>query len=373
VRPQGPAEGFDTSNGRPVRFGIIGTGFMARVHAHAVRAGGGSVTRLAGSSPERAKEAAGRLHVSEVAASVEELVEAPDVDIVSVCTPNNLHGPMAELALAAGKHVICEKPLALTAPEAAHLAGLADRTGRLTAVPFVYRYYPTVREARARIARGDAGRLWLLHGSYLQDWLASPAATDWRVDPARGGSSRAFGDIGVHWCDLMEFVTGHRIVELTATTARAHEARRDVPVATEDGACVIFRTDQGATGSVLVSQVSPGRKNALTFSFDGTEASFGFDQERPETLRVGGSAVDLVVQRDPDHLTAAAAPYAVLPPGHPQGYQDCFNGFFADVIAGVRGEDVGGLPSFDDGLRAARITAAVVEAAATGAWVRVAP
>jgi predicted dehydrogenase len=361
---QSPGEG-------PVRFGIVGTGFMARVHAHAVRAGGGSVTRLAGSSPERAKEAAGRLYVAEVAASVEELVESPDVDVVSVCTPNHLHGPMAEMALAAGKHVICEKPLALTAPEAAHLAGLAQRTGRITAVPFVYRYYPTVREARERIARGDAGRLWMLHGSYLQDWLASPAATDWRVDPARGGASRAFGDIGVHWCDLMEFVTGHRIVELTATTARAHGSRGDIPVATEDGACVLFRTDQGATGSMLVSQVSPGRKNALTFSFDGTEASFGFDQERPETLRVGGAAGDMVVQRD--HLTPAAARYAVLPPGHPQGYQDCFNGFFADVMAGVRGEDVAGLPSFDDGLRAARITAAVVEAAASGSWVRVAP
>jgi predicted dehydrogenase len=359
--------------GRPVRFGIVGTGFMARVHAHAVRAGGGTVTRIAGSSPQRAKEAAGALHVGGVAGSAEELVAAPDVDVVSVCTPNNLHRPMVELALAAGKHIVCEKPLALTVAEAEHLAGLAARAGTVHAVPFVYRYYPTVREARARIARGDAGRLWMLHGSYLQDWLASPGATDWRVDPASGGASRAFGDIGVHWCDLMEFTTGHRIVALTATTARAHEARGDdaAPVATEDGACVLFRTDRGATGSVLVSQVSPGRKNALTFSFDGTEASFAFDQERPETLRVGGAGEDRVVPRDPNLLTGEAARYAVLPPGHPQGYQDCFNGFYGDVMARVRGEDVTGLPSFDDGLRAARITAAVVESAATGTWLEV--
>jgi predicted dehydrogenase len=359
---------------RPVRFGIVGTGFMARVHAHAVRAGGGVVTRLAGSSPERAEQAAGALHVDGVAASAEELVAAPDVDVVSVCTPNHLHAPMVELALAAGKHVVCEKPLAVTVAEAERLAGLAARAGALHAVPFVYRYYPTVREARERIARGDAGRLWMLHGSYLQDWLASPAATDWRVDPAKGGASRAFGDIGVHWCDLMEFTTGHRIVALTATTARAHEARGDAaePVATEDGACVLFRTDQGATGSVLVSQVSPGRKNALTFSFDGTEASFAFDQERPETLHVGCVGEDRVVRRDADHLTRAAARYAVLPPGHPQGYQDCFNGFVGDVVSAVRGCEVPGLPTFADGLRAARVTSAVVESAAASSWVPVA-
>jgi predicted dehydrogenase len=363
-----------TGSGRPVRFGIVGTGFMARVHAHAIRAGGGTVTRIAGSSTQRAREAAGDLHVEGVAASAEELAADPDVDVVSVCTPNHLHRPMVELALGAGKHVVCEKPLAVTVEEAEHLARLAGRAGTLHAVPFVYRYYPTVREARERIARGDAGRLWMLHGSYLQDWLASAAATNWRVDPAAGGSSRAFGDIGVHWCDLMEFVTGHRITALTATTARAHETRADgVPVTTEDGACVLFRTDQGATGSVLVSQVSPGRKNALTFSFDGTEASFAFDQERPETLRVGSVGENRVVQRDPDGLTAAAARYAVLPPGHPQGYQDCFNGFFADVTAAVRGAEVPGLPSFADGVRAARITAAVMASADKGAWVDVLP
>jgi predicted dehydrogenase len=358
---------------RPVRFGIVGTGFMARVHAHAVRAAGGVVTRLAGSSPARAKEAAGALHVEQVAASVEELVASADVDVVSICTPNHLHRPMAALVLEAGKHVVCEKPLALTEDDAAHLTALADRAGTLNAVPFVYRYYPTVREARERIARGDAGRLWLLHGSYRQDWLASAQATNWRVDPESGGVSRAFADIGVHWCDLMEFVTGHRIVALTATLARAHEARGEGgrPVATEDGACLLFRTDGGCTGSMLVSQVSPGRKNALTFSFDGTEASFAFDQERPETLWVGGTAEDRVVHRDPVRLSGPAARYAVLPPGHPQGYQDCFNGFFADLMARLRGEEVVGLPTFADGLRAARITEAVVRSAATSTWVDV--
>jgi predicted dehydrogenase len=357
----------------PVRFGIVGTGFMAKVHAHAVRAAGGVVTQVVGSSPARTEQAAGALFAHRAAGSVAELVGSADVDVVSICTPNHLHHPMAEAALAAGKHVVCEKPLAVDPADAEHLVAVARDAGVVNAVPFVYRFYPTVREARERIARGDAGRLWMLHGSYLQDWLSSPAATNWRVDPARGGPSRAFADIGVHWCDLMEFVTGHRIVSLTATTARAHDARAEgaESVATEDGAAVLFRTDRGASGSVLVSQVSPGRKNALTFSFDGTLASYAFDQERPETLWVGGVESDLVVRRDPDHLSTAAARHATLPAGHPQGYQDCFNGFFADVVAAVHGGDIGGLPTFADGLRAARVTTAVVESATTGRWVDV--
>jgi predicted dehydrogenase len=331
------------------------------------------VTRVAGSSPARAEQAAGALFAERAAGSVAELVAAPDVDVVSICTPNHLHHPMAEAALAAGKHVVCEKPLAVDPHDAAHLAAVARNAGVVTAVPFVYRFYPMVREARERILRGDAGELWMLHGAYLQDWLASAAATNWRVDPHRGGSSRAFADIGVHWCDLMEFVTGHRIVSLTALTARAHEARgADAEsVATEDGAALLFRTDRGATGSVVISQVSPGRKNALTFSFDGTQASYAFDQERPETLWVGGLGETLLVLREPEQLAAAAGRYAVLPAGHPQGYQDCFTGFFSDVIAAARGEEVAGLPTFADGLRAARITAAVVESAGTGGWVDV--
>ena len=357
----------------PVRFGIVGTGFMARVHAHAVRAAGGVVTSVAGSSPARAKDAAAALGASTAAASVEELVASADVDVVSVCTPNHLHVEMAELALGAGKHVVCEKPLALTAEDAQRLVTRAEEAGVVNAVPFVYRYYPTVREARERIARGDAGPLWLLHGSYLQDWLAAASATNWRVDPSRGGSSRAFADIGVHWCDLMEFVTGHRITSLVASTARAHDARADgEPVLTEDGACVMFRTDRGASGSVLVSQASPGRKNGLSFSFDGTEASYAFHQETPDTLWVGGVAQTTIVQRDPEQLSPAAARYAVVPAGHPQGYQDCFNGFVGDVIAAVRGEHVPGLPTFADGLRAARVTSAVVESAAEDGWVQLA-
>lgn len=307
--------------------------------------------------------------------SAEDLIASDDVDVVHICTPNSTHAPLAQKALQSGKHVVCEKPLATTLDDARLLASLAADAGVLAAVPFVYRYYPTVREARSRIARDEAGALTLLHGSYLQDWLSSSDETNWRVDPALGGTSRAFGDIGVHWCDLMEFVTGHRITRLTAQLVTAMKERRSdeelSAVRTEDGATVLFQTDRGASGSVVLSQVSLGRKNRLWFSFDGEAASYVFDQELPDSLWVGGRTENRIVPRGPDTLSTEAQPYVLLPAGHPQGYQDCFNAFVKDVYAAVQGAEVEGLPTFADGLRAAALTAAVVESAANKTWVEV--
>ena len=350
------------------RAGIIGAGFMGTVHAHAVRAAGGVVSRVAGRTPEEGERAAARLLAVDVAASVEELVTAYDVDAVHVCTPNRTHVALAEAALRAGKHVVCEKPLATSPEDARRLVEAATQAGVVAAVPFVYRFYPAVREARARIADGEAGPLWLLHGSYLQDWLASAEATNWRIDAAQGGSSRAFGDIGVHWCDLMEFTTGHRITRLTALMGTAFTERQG----TEDGAVVLFETDRGATGSVVVSQVSPGRKNRLWFSFDAPDASYVFDQEVPDALWVGGVTENRVVPRGPDTMSSAAArSYARLPAGHPQGYQDSFNAFVSDVYSAVAGQKPDGLPTFADGLRAAVLTQAALDSAHDQTWVEV--
>jgi predicted dehydrogenase len=361
---------------RPLRSGIIGTGFMGSVHAAAVRAAGGTVTRVAGRSKAGAASALARLGGVAAAESPQALIESDDVDVVHICTPNATHAELASLAIAAGKAVICEKPLATTSLDAAILQAEAGRAGVVNAVPFVYRFYPAVREARARLAAGEAGPLWLLHGSYLQDWLADAGSSNWRVDPAQGGGSRAFGDIGVHWCDLMEFVTGHRIERLVAQTARAFPERppagpdsagMTAPVGTEDGATVSFETDRGAIGSLIVSQVSPGRKNRLWFSFEGPDASFSFNQEKPDSLWIGGSTSSRTISSGSDSLaTEQGARYAFLPAGHPQGYQDSFTAFVADVYAAVRGDAPDGLPDFGDGLRAARITEAVLESAATG-------
>jgi predicted dehydrogenase len=349
---------------------------MGRVHAHAVRASGGVISRVADSSLASAERAAADLFAEGASASAEELIDADDVDLVHICTPNVSHFPLALRALRAGKHVICEKPLATTVTDAEQLASAAAEAGVVAAVPFAYRYYPTVREARRRLSDGLVGKVHLVHGAYLQDWLSSNADTNWRVDSEAGGASRAFADIGVHWCDLIEFTTGHRIERLSAQLHTVYPVRETpagrTDVHTEDLATVMFRTDQGAAGSVVISQLSLGHKNRLSFSIEGESASLGFNQESPEQLWIGARAHNLIVLRGPDTLGPPASDYAVLPAGHPQGYQDCFNAFTGDVHAAIKGTVPDGLPTFADGLRAARLTSSVLASSANQSWVEVA-
>jgi len=214
--------------------------------------------------------------------------------------------------------------------------------------------------------------LTMLHGSYLQDWLAEESDTDWRVDPELGGASRVFADIGVHWADLAEFTSGQRITRLCAQLLTVFPTRRgpDGPTAvhTEDAVTVNFETDGGAIGSVVLSQVALGRKNRLWLSLDGTRASFVFDHEDPDCLWIGGRSTNQLLSRSPDGLRPAAAKYVTVPAGHPQGFQDCFNAFVADCYATIAGETPDGLPGFSDGRRAAEITEAVLDSAATRAW-----
>jgi len=384
---------------RPLRVAVAGTGFIGEVHARAVRRAGARLVGVAASTPERGRAAARRLCAEDAFDHAEAMATSPDVDVVHVCTPNHLHAELTEAALAAGKHVVCEKPLAVDAGDARRLAGAAAAAGRVATVPFVYRFYPLVREARARVAAGAIGPVRLLHGSYLQDWLATEEDDNWRVDADLAGASRAFADIGSHWCDLVEFVSGDRLAAVCAEAVTAvpervrvagagphafatpaagasHAATRSDgtdrrPVTTEDITVVLFRTRGGVAGSVVISQVSPGRKNRLQFEVAGSEATLSFDQEQPESLWVGRRASSEVVVRDSAHLAPAAAPYAVLPPGHPQGYQDCFDAFVADTYRAIRAGDAGavdGLPTFADGARATDITDAVLRSARTRTW-----
>jgi predicted dehydrogenase len=355
-----------------VRAGIVGTGFMGTVHARAVRRAGGVVAGVVGSSPESSRAGAERIGAELAADSVEELLSTADVDVVHVCTPNATHAPLVRQVIAAGRHVVCEKPLAVEPAEAEELVRLASAAGVTATVPFVYRFYPMVREARSRVADGTSGPVRLLHGSYLQDWLAEDGDDDWRVDAAAGGASRAFADIGVHWCDLVEFVSGHRITRVAARTVVAVPERGGRRVTTEDAAVVLFETDGGATGNLTISQVSQGRKNRLWFSIDGSTESLCFDQENPESLWIGGREVNRQLLRGTGEHPGAAR-YTVVPAGHPQGYQDCFDAFVADTYAAVGGEAPDGLPTFADGLRAARLTQAVLESSRSSTWVDVAP
>ncbi|HYZ28837.1 MAG TPA: Gfo/Idh/MocA family oxidoreductase [Thermoleophilaceae bacterium] len=372
-----------------LRVGIVGTGFIGGVHARAVRVSRARLAGVASARPESAESAAGAFGAERAYRSAGELIADPSIDVVHVCTPNHLHVPLSEAALAAGKHVVCEKPLALDAAGAAGLAAAAESAGVQAAVPFVYRYYPTVREARELVARGETGPVRLLHGSYLQDWLLRPDDDNWRVDPELGGASRAFADIGSHWCDLAEFISGHRIRRVCARTVttvpervrsrgrKAFESAGDDAgelrrVATEDAAVVLFETDAGAMGSVVISQVAPGRKNRLWIELDGADSALAFDQEQPEELWHGRRDNVTVIRRDPEALSPAAARFAVLPPGHPQGYGDSFDAFVADFYAAIRdGVAPDGMPRFSDGVRATRITEAVLASARDSAWVEV--
>lgn len=341
---------------------------MAEVHARAIRAAGSEVVLIASSSPDSSARAAARLGIGASATDARALIESDDVDVIHVCTPNAFHSEQAGLALLAGKPVVCEKPLATQVSDAEDLVSLASTSETPTAVPFIYRYYPAVREIRSRISGGAAGELHLLHGSYLQDWLALPSATNWRVDEAVGGSSRAFADIGVHWCDLMEFVTGHRITRLVSALSLSHPERGS----TEDAASILFETDGGASGTLIASQISHGRKNRLQFSFDGELESYRWNQERPGAFTASSHEREHTNYSGSKELASASGePVAYLPPGHPQGYQDAFNAFTADAHASFRGEAVDALPTFSDGLRAAIITDAVLTSAQSGRWVDV--
>jgi predicted dehydrogenase len=347
--------------------GIVGGGFMATVHSRAARAARARLVGVVGSTPARGEAAARELGVERAYDSLDELLGDPAVEVVHVTTPNALHLDHALAALAAGKHVVCEKPLATTAGDAERLVQAS--VGRIATVPFVYRFHPLVREARARVAAGEAGRVLTVQGAYLQDWLLSAADDNWRVDVAAGGRSRAFADIGSHLVDLVEFVTGDRVMRVAASkrTFIADRAQHE-RVETEDAVSVALETAGGAIGTLLVSQLAPGRKNRLHVEIAGSAESVVFDQEQPETLWVGRRAGSLLVPRDSDQLAPDAARLVTTPAGHPQGYQDAFNAFVADSYAAIAGASPEGLPRFEDGLRAVRVTDAVMEAADSGEW-----
>jgi len=353
-----------------VNAGVIGFGFIGEVHVRAIRAAGGVVTAISAKTMEEARSAANKMGIAK-ALTIDEMLSDDEIDIIHICTPNVYHAQLAEQVIRAGKHVICEKPLATSLLEAQHLNDLAEINDVIATVPFVYRYHPSVREARSRISHLKEP-LNLLHGYYLQDWLSRETTVNWRLDSRIGGPSRAFGDIGVHWCDLLEFVTGHRITHINAQMMKVFQNRGEkVEIDTEDGTTMIFRTDKGAQGSLVLSQVSAGRKNKLWFSFESPSESFVFDQESPESLWIGGLASNQIVMRGVNEESASAKSYSILPAGHPQGYQDCFNSFVSDTYRSIGGEVIEGLPIFDDGLRAAKLTEAVLSSAKSGKWVEI--
>jgi predicted dehydrogenase len=357
------------------------------VHRRAALLAGAEVVGVMASTPERSRQVAEAWRVEQAFASIDE-VAASDVEVVHICTPNASHVPFAVQLMEAGKHVICEKPLGVSLEDATRAADVAARTGMVNTMPFAYRFHPMVREMRARVQSDAFGQVNLMHGTYLQDWLLNPRATSWRVDPKEGGPSRAFGDIGSHWCDLVEWVTGDRIAELVSTTSISIPQRpaataasfsaveSDAPlidVTTEDTAMIMFRTVNGVAGSAVISQLCAGRKNRLWVEIDGGYQSAVFDQEQPEQLWIGADEATSLLVRDPNHGSSEQRRLATLPAGHAQGYAQCFEAFVADSYAAVdavngHGEVPDGLPTFADGARAAAICAAMLSSATSRQW-----
>jgi predicted dehydrogenase len=362
----------DVDAQKPLEVAIVGSGFMGHVHADAARLAGAHLRGVGVSHPERAEQAMAELGVDRAYLSPDEVAEDHAIDVVHVCTPNVHHAAYVEAALHAGKHVVCEKPLAVSLDEAARLTALADASGVVTAIPFVYRYYPTLREAAARAASGELGSIRLVHGSYLQDWLSDLTTWNWRASPELGGPSRAFGDIGVHWCDLVEFITADRISRVAARMSFASpEASEPRRAATEDAAVLVFEMAGGAIGTLTVSQVSHGQKNRIWLEVDGTAGAIVFDHERPDILIASRHDQTTIVHQGDPGLSDAALSYSRVPVGHPQGYTDCFALFVRDVYRAIRGAAPAGLPTFADGLRAAQIIDGALRAAASESWVAV--
>lgn len=381
--------------GQPLGVGIIGAGFIGRVHVKAARLAGARVVGVVDATSASSESLAHDLQVDRVFSRAEDLIGDPNVQVVHVCVPNHLHAQMVASALAAGKHVICEKPLATTSEDAARLVDLAASAGLVGAVPFAYRYQPMVQEARDRLLRGLIGNIQLVQGSYLQDWLFSPDQGGWRVDVRQSGRSRAFADIGSHLCDLLEWVTGQRITVLIAeldtvtptrpigsfqTFAPANEAEDErgsaaimkVDVHTEDIACVMFRMSEGALGIMTVSQVSAGHKNAMRLALDGSLASLVFDGTMPDRLWIGRLDVNSEIVRDPAFLAPSAGRLSTLPAGHTLGFLDSFTALFSDVYSAIAGEPAASFPDFNDGLRTVQLTDAVLASAEQRTWVKVA-
>jgi predicted dehydrogenase len=372
---------------------VIGTGFIGTVHVEALRRIGVSVRGVLGSTPERGVARAEALGVPRAYASLDDLLDDPTVDVVHVTSPNDLHLPQTKAILAAGRHVVCEKPLAMSAAESRELVELAAASGLVNAANFNIRYYPLNQHAREVVTGGEIGDVRLVTGRYFQDWLLLETDWNWRLQPERGGALRAVGDIGSHWLDLTTFITGQRIVAVMADLATFMTARRQPTrpietysteiaketvsreIATEDVATILVRFENGARGAVSISQISAGRKNSLQYEIGGSVASIAWDSEQPDQLWIGHrERPNEILLKNPALMGPAGRAAAALPGGHVEGFGDTFAAVFravyADVVAGRPAAEPG-YATFADGHDEMLVNDAVAESARLGRWVDV--
>jgi predicted dehydrogenase len=370
---------------------VVGTGFIGVVHVEALRRLGVKVHGVVGSSHERAAKRSSEVGLPPAYESFEAMLADPRVDVVHITSPNHLHHAQAKAALAASKHVVCEKPLAMTSAESAELLQLARSSGRVHAVNFNLRFYPISQHVHGLIEQGGLGEVRLVSGHYLQDWLLLDTDWNWRLDPQLGGDLRAVADIGSHWMDLTTFLTGKRIISVMADLSTFIKTRKQPtgPVETfatdrsastvaremhtEDAATILLRYEDATRGALTVSQVSAGRKNSLVYEIDGSSSAAAWNSERPDELWIGhrGRPNELLL-RDPAILNEQGRRATGLPGGHAEGYADTFKALYTAVYravaAGRPGDDY---PTFADGHDEMLVCEAVARSSREQRWMEV--
>ena len=376
-----------------LRAAVIGAGFVGRAHIESLRRQGIPVLGVLGSSRDRAAESARALRIDRAYSSLDELAKDKEVDVVHICTPNHLHAEQTTVLMRAGKHVMCEKPLAMNTKESAQLIDLARKENRVGGVTYNLRYYPLCQQARAMVDAGAIGEPRLVHGSFLQDWLLYPTDWNWRLETQLGGDLRAVSDIGTHWMDLTSWVTARRITEVCTDLATVIPVRQKprgrvetfqegdkaasdaVKIATDDYASVLVHYEGNLRGVFTVSQVSAGRKARLWFEVDGSEGSLAFDTENPNTLWIGRrKQANEEMMKDPSLMDPAARGYSVYPGGHTEGYPDTFAQLFKDFYAYIEAGDFAAkrrFPTFETGHVEMALCDAIAMSGKERRWVKV--
>jgi predicted dehydrogenase len=369
---------------------VIGVGFVGRAHVDALRRLGIPIRGILGSNKERGAESSQALGLEHAYASLDELAGDPKVTSVHICTPNHVHFEQASKLLRAGKHVLCEKPLAMDSRESAMLVQIAKEANRVGGVAYNLRYYPLCQEARSMIQKGEIGTPHTAHGSFLQDWLLHPTDWNWRLEQKLGGELRAVSDIGTHAMDLLMFLTGKKITEVCADLATVIPVRRkprgrvetfkktasndfdEMPMTTDDYATMLLHFQDGMRGVVTVSQVSAGHKAKLGFGIDGSKASLWWNAENPNEMWIGRrDSANGSMLKDPALMSAEARPYAVYPGGHTEGYPDTFMQLFRDFYEYIAAGDWKAprtFPTFQTGHDEMLLCDAILKSSQTKAW-----
>ncbi len=379
---------------RKLKVAVAGLGFIGPAHIEALRRIPNiEVVAISDIDSQTAAAKASSLGISKYTSDFDELISW-DIDSIHICTPNNLHFSMAKKALEAGKHVVCEKPLATTIAEAEELVNLAEKKKLVNAVHFNIRYYPLIRQMKVMREKGELGNVYSVIGSYLQDWLFYETDYNWRLEPEQSGESRAIADIGSHLIDVLEYITGLQIVEVCADFNTIHKTRKkplkpietysgmilkpedyaDVPINTEDHANVLLRFSNGNKGSITVSQVSAGRKNRLSFEIAGSKRTFAWTSEQPNDLWIGKrDSYNGMFMRDPSLFDEKARSLISFPGGHNEGFPDTSKQMFKEVYAAIAASNPSNqtYPTFRDGLRELLLCERIIESNKKQVWVKV--